>query len=260
MLQKIAGVFIFSSALLCATANSASTGPGINDVDAVRFGRIETPAGLQNFKMTRTAAGGWSVPTYHTPTPHFGWYQGSTNKPAGVTVQYFKFKIKSEGLFTAKPCSHLTFIARWEGDYGASYNRGRALTVGDTSRNPDWPGCGTTPATTLPGYASTQGEIIWSTANFPLWDKKTNLLVDSKEYDVEIHVADNGYAYWVRDPVTAAVLVNEYHYLPDDGSYGGSSEWSIIKNTAQGIAVALTFTDYNGSFVFTAYNFQYGWF
>ena len=259
MLQKIAGFFLFSSALLCAAPSSAQTGPGFNDVNSVRFGRELTPSGLKNFVMTRTDAGGWNL-TYGAPYPHFGWYQGSTNKPAGVTVQYFKFKIKSEGLFTAKPCAHLTFIARWDGDYGASYNRGRALTVGDTSRNPDWPGCGTTPATTLPGYASTQGEIIWSTANEPLWDKKTNLLIDNKWYDVEIHVADNGYAYWVRDTATGDQLVNEYHYIPDDGRYGGPSEWSIIKNTAQGIAVALTFTDYNGAFTFIASDFQYGWF
>lgn len=253
--KKMAGIFFVASALFATLANAAETGPGAFDVDAVRFSRVSTPSGIQNTVEKRTWYWGWAAPTYYANSPHFGWYQANTNKPSGTTgnTQYFKFKFKSEGLFTSAPCGHLAFIVRWDGDFGASYNRGRGLTVGDTGRNPDID-CAIN-HTTLPGYASTQGEYWKVGQGIVLADKASNLLVDYKEYDVEIHVADTGYAYWVRDPVTNVVLVNQYHYIPDDGSV----DWDVNQLSAQGIAVALVFSG-TGLVKFTAYNFKYGWF
>jgi hypothetical protein len=248
MLRKMMGFLLAASVFAGGSATAVQTGPGPFDTDAVSFARVSTPDGIFNTITKRSFYWDWGAPQYKPAAHHFGYYQASTAKPSAATgqTQYWKFTMKSEGLFTHEPCAHLAFMARWDGDFGATYNRGRGFTVGDA----------VAPCTTFPGMASTQAELFFSSSNLLLADRQTNVLSDYKEYEVEIHVADDGFAYWITDPVTNTVLVNHYHYVPDDTS----ADWSFNQLTAQGIALGLVGAGSTSLWRFTISNFRFGWF
>lgn len=251
MLKKFAFSIAAAGALSFAPAQAQDVFFD-SSATSMTFNRVMILPGIHRNVVTRVYPSGDQSIQY-APTPNFFYGVASTGRPTGPGMtQYVRFNFRSEGLFTSFPCAHLAFLGRWEGVI-TRYNRGRGVTVGETSL----------PCITSPGKASIQGEY-WldketsatGIGAYLLPDRLTDALNDYTDYQVEIHVTEGGYAYWIRDAATGTTIKNTYHPLPDDGSV----DWKVNNLSAQGYAIGLVGAGTTGSFTFRTWNFTYGWF
>ena len=237
----------------------------------VTFSQLQVN-GVWKDRVTRTYSFGTQSLDY-AATGAFKYALTWSARPSSGTgfVQWLSFSFKSNGEFSASPCStHFIVAGRWEGNT-SRYDRGRGIIIGDGAAgesnypagNPNDTSCWTTTA----GHAGVQGEVFYDPATsvghagHKMMTKFANVLVDNQEYTVGMQIADDGYSYTITDPATGAVVASQYEYVPNDGSV----DWLINQGggaygSAQGIAFAAVFLPTNKAFSYDIKNIQFGWF
>ena len=196
-----------------------------------------------------STGGGYLFPVWSTPRP-----AGAKTMWGTWTFQSGAFDLYGNpipGLFGTNPNAHVAFLMR--GVSTGSYNIGGAgYTVGNLS--------GFANSAPCPGPTAGAPETWWAlddaTAGNVTWGGHdcSPPLLEHHPYTLTMQAAADGFAWWLRDATTGAMLSQGYE------SNANSPSLPIIQE-ATGTTIGIVFADTPGtSWTFQVWGMAFGWF